>query len=189
MLIDMLTKMIHRFNEKFFPYNIIRPTILQVKKQGKENLIGAEIGVSIGDNAKNILCMLPINKLYLVDSYEPYFDESNCKKMYTTEHTVYYDIAKKNLKEYRDKICFVLCDSINAAKDIPDELDFVYIDANHMYDFVKQDIVCWYKKIKKGGVLGGHNFCSYGVSKAVIEFVEDKKIGFEVYDDDWWIVV
>jgi hypothetical protein len=39
-----------------------------------------------------------------------------------------------------------------------ESLDFVYIDANHAYDFVKQDIELWYPKVKKGGYLWGHDY-------------------------------
>ena len=37
-------------------------------------------------------------------------------------------------------------------------LDFVFIDAHHTYESVKEDIDCWYPKIKIGGVLAGHDF-------------------------------
>jgi hypothetical protein len=37
-------------------------------------------------------------------------------------------------------------------------LDFIYIDANHAYDFVKEDIECWYPKVKPGGWVMGHDY-------------------------------
>ena len=39
-----------------------------------------------------------------------------------------------------------------------ESLDFVYIDANHAYDWVVQDIELWYPKVKKGGILWGHDY-------------------------------
>jgi hypothetical protein len=37
-------------------------------------------------------------------------------------------------------------------------LDFVYIDANHTYEGVKEDIKYWYPKVKPGGLLLGHDY-------------------------------
>ena len=37
-------------------------------------------------------------------------------------------------------------------------LDFIYIDANHAYDFVVKDIELWFPKLKKGGVFAGHDY-------------------------------
>ena len=55
-------------------------------------------------------------------------------------------------------------------------LDFVYIDANHKYEFVKEDLEMWYPKVKVGGWIGGHDFnLKIHVEKAVTEFFSDKK--------------
>ena len=53
----------------------------------------------------------------------------------------------------------IRCLSKNAVKLFKDEsLDFVYIDANHAYDFVKEDLEMWWPKIKKGGYICGHDY-------------------------------
>ena len=42
---------------------------------------------------------------------------------------------------------------------IEDEVaDFVFLDASHNYTAVKRDIEQWYKKVKPGGILAGHDF-------------------------------
>lgn len=51
-------------------------------------------------------------------------------------------------------------------------LDWVYIDADHHYEPVCQDIDAWLPKIKPGGVISGHDYCEYpgfGVIQAVKE--------------------
>ena len=53
---------------------------------------------------------------------------------------------------------------MDALADFEDKsLDFVYIDANHEYSYVFEDITKWYKKIKKGGIISGY---AYRLSKA-----------------------
>lgn len=51
-------------------------------------------------------------------------------------------------------------------------LDYVYIDADHHYEAVVRDIDAWLPKVKRGGVIAGHDFAEYpgfGVIKAVME--------------------
>ena len=49
--------------------------------------------------------------------------------------------------------------SVEAAKDFEDgSLDAVYIDAEHDEENVRADIQAWRPKIKRGGVLSGHDF-------------------------------
>lgn len=49
--------------------------------------------------------------------------------------------------------------------------DFVFIDAAHSYDAVRQDIQAWGPKVREGGWLGGHDYhpAHPGVIKAVDE--------------------
>lgn len=65
--------------------------------------------------------------------------------------------------------------SIDAAKLYQDQsLDFVFIDAQHDYDSVKEDILAWKDKVKSGGLLAGHDYNpegDYGVGKAVRELL------------------
>lgn len=62
--------------------------------------------------------------------------------------------------------------SVEAAKTEADEsLDLVFIDGDHAYESVKSDIDAWWPKVKKGGVMLGHDYCKKlpGVIRAVEE--------------------
>ena len=49
--------------------------------------------------------------------------------------------------------------SMEAVKDFADNsLDFVYIDGDHRYRFVIEDIREWSKKVRSGGVISGHDY-------------------------------
>ena len=130
--------------------DIVRPMTLFLKKN--KNLTGVEIGTYKGKNAKHMLETLDIKKLYLVDPYIPFTTEVESYKL--DKDTL--KKAKARLKQFTNKE-FVIKTSREAINKIPNDLDFVYIDGDHNYEAVKQDIKLWYPKIKNGGVLGGHD--------------------------------
>ena len=62
-----------------------------------------------------------------------------------------------------------------------ESLDAVFIDADHSYEAVKMDIENWMPKVRKGGMLAGHDYNSAwpGVIRAVNEiFPEAQKIDY-----------
>ena len=76
-------------------------------------------------------------------------------------------------------------DSVNLYENR--SLDFVFIDASHEYDDVKKDILAWYPKIKKGGIISGHDFTTFeGVRQAVDELIINKGMNY-VLKNSYWI--
>lgn len=62
--------------------------------------------------------------------------------------------------------------TVDAARAVEDaSLDFVFIDADHSYESVKEDIEHWEPKVRKGGWVGGHDYNRQwpGVVRAVDE--------------------
>jgi len=48
---------------------------------------------------------------------------------------------------------------MEAVEDFEDEsLDFVYIDANHEFRYIAEDLCEWTKKVKKGGIVSGDDY-------------------------------
>lgn len=76
--------------------------------------------------------------------------------------------------------------SMEGVKDFADRsLDFVYIDANHGFKYVAEDLWEWSKKVKSGGIISGHDFTHierpdpycWHVQWAVSGYVKAMKIG------------
>jgi predicted O-methyltransferase YrrM len=130
--------------------------------------VGAEIGTESGHFAKNICIANPQVKLYCIDPYEYYSDYT-----YYTNETfkgVEYR-AHKRMKGYNCE--FIKKYSMDAVKDFADEsLDFVYIDGNHSYSYVRDDIREWTKRVRKGGIVSGHDYIQE-VKQAVDEYVKE----------------
>ena len=187
---------------KSLGYNLIqyeyRSLVRQLQHLNKKNLVGAEIGTLDGWHALDIMEALSIKKLYLIDPYKAYEDYSesvgNPRKAQEALNER-MRVAKKILKKYGNKVEFIRKFSEDATEHIEDgSLDFLYIDGNHQYEFAKKDIELYYSKIKKGGIIGGHDYTNspeterenFGVFKAVNEFFKKKKINF--YGTDWFVV-
>jgi predicted O-methyltransferase YrrM len=100
----------------------------------------------------------------------------------------YYSTTIKNLEPIADKINIIRNDSISESKKYLDEFfDIVYIDASHEYEYVKQDILNWHPKVKRGGIICGDDYIWGwpGVVLAVDE-IFGNKINV-VGKQQWWL--
>jgi len=171
--------------KNLFPFLYERPMMRFVKEHNQGHLLGAEIGTRVGYNAYNILNELDIGFLHLID---PYCSYEQGERSFDTSGE--YEKAKRRLKKWWFKIVFVKKYSADAVEDVPYCLDFVYIDGNHEYKYIKEDIELYWPKIKKGGVIGGHDFSGddLDVVKAVMEFSNEHKLKLYTESTDWWFV-
>lgn len=86
---------------------------------------------------------------------------------------------------FTDRVDIVRADSVAAAKDIEEEsLDFVFIDADHSYEGCLADIDAWEPKVRKGGMISGHDYNQKwpGVVRAVDERYPSRTVS---HDSVW----
>lgn len=115
--------------------------------------VGAEIGVKKGEFSE-IICQAGL-KLYGIDPYLMYDDYVEPETQESLNQAMKKAAAR--LKNY--DFIPIKKSSVDALQDFADEsLDFVYIDGNHSFKFVTEDIFEWSKKVKKGGVISGHDY-------------------------------
>jgi len=165
-------------------------------------LTGAEIGVWEGEGAVRLCRALDFSMLYLVDAYvlyDGYNDFNGFGDL--SDWGKCEDIMKVALGI--DETSFGMCNgqpvkllkmmSADAAKTISDaSLDFVYIDANHDYPYVLQDLKAWYSKVKPSGWVMGHDWPWPTVQRAVNEFMAERNLQFDPESGhlhgthDWW---
>jgi predicted O-methyltransferase YrrM len=187
-IVDSLSDLKHRV----FP----RPFERLAKIHQQKDLTGVEIGVCGGEHALSLLENLSIKRLYLIDPYDMYEDYSEGKKHYGVDQPPLDQtelLARELLKKHQDKIVWIRKLSADAVKDISEKIDFVYIDGNHAEPYVKEDIENYFPLLKKGGVIGGHDFYNGfqrehdGVINAVVKFVARTNLQLQVELPDWWI--
>lgn len=139
---------------------------------------GVEIGVAKGEFSEKIIAD-HTTKLIGIDSYKPYPGYRD----YTLPQT-FANLKNEMLKRVGNNHNFSLLEgwSTQYFQIFADEsLDFVYIDGNHSYEYVKSDIEAWWPKVKPGGILCGDDYAgpvrhAYDVIRAVDEFVEKAEI-------------
>lgn len=132
---------------------------------------GAEVGVLRG-NYSEILCKSnPDLKLYSVDAWQFYPLRNNFRRAWM--YPAIYEEAKTRLASYKNNE-IIRKWSQDAVKDFEDEsLDFVFIDANHEFQHITNDIVEWAKKVRKGGIISGHDYVPSRNRKATFAHVKD----------------
>jgi cephalosporin hydroxylase len=131
------------------PLDRLRPSMQNLV--GKKDLVGVEVGIGHGLHSKCLYDNLDIKKLYLIDLNVPMKEATGKESPIINEPGVE----------------FIQGNSIVKLKEIEDELDFVYLDASHDYNYVIQEMKIVYPKLKKGGILAGHDYEQIGVCQAV----------------------
>jgi glycosyltransferase involved in cell wall biosynthesis len=119
---------------------------------------GIEVGVQRGRNAYIMFETIPNLHLHLVD---PYKNHNFGYKVWDVDvHARFKQITKERLW---DKDYWVISEihkfGEDAFRDIPDmSVDFVYIDGDHSYEFVMLDLILWSRKVKRNGIIAGHDY-------------------------------
>jgi hypothetical protein len=160
-------------------FNLINPSIL-------------EIGVHRGDFSRELFENFNPKKLILVDPWIAFDDLEYSNSFYGNKNKdgqslqdQYYDEVVKNfnneIKNYKVEIFRNTSDIFFKANN--KEFDLIYIDGNHLYDFVKKDISNSLKFLKKNGiiVLDDYKLSGWwkdGVTEAVNYFKKNNKVNF-----------
>ena len=163
-----------------------------------KNGIVAEVGVAGGDHAAAMKEISNPKGMYLIDPWIVCFGpgEGAMKQVEDSLSVNILDEGVFNLEVHTDSIVAMKEYSVNASKYFPDEFfDYVYIDADHRYDGVKEDIVHWFPKVKKGGYISGHDYRHtrqrmYGIKRAVTELLDehDLELAFTSRGFDWAVL-
>lgn len=139
---------------------------------------GAEIGVRKGKYTRALCKANPNLHMLCVDpwaAYAVHYPQERQDKI--------YEECLKTLDGYN--ITIIRKTSMEAVKDIPlESLDFVYIDGNHKFDYVMEDIIHWAKRVRSGGIIACHDF-HYGSNVDVVEAIKAYTRAHHI--DPWYV--
>lgn len=159
---------------------------LEILEMMPKGSVCAEVGVWKGDLSAAILRVVRPAKLHLIDPWafmtdEPYkkawYGGAVAKSQQDMTH-MYQEVLERFANEIREGTVEVHRSPSEQSTETfaNDYFDWVYIDGNHLYEFVKRDLHGFYPKVKKGGYLAGDDYTAGGwfgggVKKAVDEFL------------------
>ena len=95
-----------------------------------------------------------------------------------TRHQRYYRLNKEKLREKRVVYYYLYRDK--------------ELERKRNYAQVKKDMEAWWPKVRKGGVMGGHDIGHIefpGVAKAVEGFSKDFKVEFKCVGESDWVII
>jgi predicted O-methyltransferase YrrM len=156
-----------------------------------------EIGCDRGLFSKHILTVNKTATLYSIDPYISYNDYNDAINNVTGDN-LYNKVNTELTQEFGGRVKLIREFSNKANNLVPDNLDFIYIDGNHQYSYVYEDLCIWWEKLSPNGIIVGDDavdidesqrntngnifiewcpgsYGEYGVIKAFNQFISEKK--------------
>lgn len=157
-------------------HNTRTDSINYLKTVLPSNPITCEIGFFKGEFSKEISQVLESSKHLVVDVFSDTNIQSADKDGNNPAHQ---DMTL--MEAYSKSLGFITIKG--TSHDLPDDemMDFIYIDADHNYGWVMQDLENARLKVSKNGYIGGHDYTNEkfpGCYKAVNDFC--LKYGLEI---------
>lgn len=147
-----------------------------------------EIGVDHGDNAWEFLSQIPINRAWLVDPWSPDTPAGYGHRTQEDWDNLCQSVRDRYAAHPQIEILRMV--SEKAAPQVPDNIDIVYIDADHSYEGISTDLRCWLPKVRAGGIICGDDWTNDSVRQAVGEMVGTFQFNLRVGVEhtQWWTV-
>jgi hypothetical protein len=157
-----------------------------VRKNGYRTMV--EVGVKNGRVFGHILKHCPNVMVWGIDAWHKRESDGTLG----SESYVAWDMdameanVHKIARQYVGRAVVIKGDSAGSARMFFDNsADIVFIDADHSEAGVKRDIAAWLPKVRKGGILCGHDILWPSVKAAVEGVFGDT---YEVLPDEIWLV-
>ena len=133
-----------------------------IQKFKRKEISVLEIGTRFGDSAKVILKTLNIKKYIIIDPFISYYDYKidDANKIMKNGDEIFNE-TKIKLEKLSKNVTFFrkFSNDENTLNKIEHEsLDFIFIDGNHEYKYVLEDLRNYYPKLKSEGVLIDDDF-------------------------------
>lgn len=162
------------------------PELQWLYKTAKKHTNIVEVGSWKGKSTHALLTGQIIGTVTAIDTWQGSKDIQDMTNALAKQEDV-YKTFRKNVG-YFENLKIIRKSSVEAAKDFQDgSIDFLFIDAGHTKEEVKEDAKVWLPKMKPNGLISGHDYQPdvwMGVCEAVDE-IFGKPDG--VCDSIWWV--
>ena len=200
--------MVGREENQMLNDSAMEMAVVLKKTFGRKSIQGAEVGAQIGMTSNLLLRYCPnLRMLYMIDIWKGCEPDSDYAKsmvgvgrpltwqddetmllacLSAQERTVHAAARRQICRGTSEEWASVLAD---------DFLDFVFIDADHTFEGCLADIRLWYPKVKRGGLVFGHDYDpkppvkAWGARCAVEQFQRERGSNAVIHtgaDTVWW---
>lgn len=123
---------------------------------------GVEVGVAFGSMSVWLTRLIPELRMIGVDPFVGYDPGDGMSDIMENDGNDIYQFVQWRFKtEGHERLSLLRKSSREAAAIVADSSqDFVFIDADHRYESVLEDISLWRPKVRSGGLICGHDFCA-----------------------------
>ena len=155
-----------------------------IKEFYRPDFVMAEIGSFSGGSTE--MFALNVKHVYSIDPYtdnDSPLQEGNTLEIALANLSNAEKVFTEKMEKY-DNVTKIRKLSMDAVNDFENEsLDAIYIDGNHRYDSVCNDIIKWLPKLKNGGIISGHDYYEN------IKLAVDNTLGIplKLYTDKSWV--
>lgn len=157
--------------------------LYEIKKILPENPVTCEIGFFKGEYSKSINEILKPERHYVIDTFS---DKNMVSGDKDGNSVSYQDMTL--MDEYSRSLGYITIKGDSEYLGlIPEFFDFVYIDADHSYDWVSKDLRNAIRKMKTGAVLAGHDYSQDkfpGCYRAVNDFCDKYHLSIFLITND-----
>jgi hypothetical protein len=159
----------------------VRDPVLRLFATGS---VGAEIGVYRGDFSARIMKVVQPKHLHLIDPWHFEGDPTYARSWYGGRiggsqeqmDSVYRGVMQRFRGPIDAGVVTVhRAPSSAAARAIPPgSLDWAYIDGNHLYDYVREDLELYWERVRPGGIVAGDDYAEAGWWEAGVKHAVDE---------------
>jgi hypothetical protein len=153
-------------------------------------IVGVEIGVDTGINARELLLQRPDLYLWTVDPWTHDRDFTEVGR--GTALHFYEERVGEFVRAGRTQ--HLRLSSVEAAEHLSGRVDyngihrcmsfdFIYIDADHSEEAVREDIAIWWPLLLGGGLMAGHDFEAPSVHTPVIQFAKAHRLDLGIINE------
>lgn len=157
--------------------------LYEIKKILPENPVTCEIGFFRGEYSKSINEILKPERHYVIDTFS---DKNMVSGDKDGNNVSYQDMTL--MDEYSRSLGYITIKGDSEYLGlIPEFFDFVYIDADHSYEWVSKDLRNAVGRTRSGAVLAGHDYSKDkfpGCYRAVNDFCDKYRLSIFLITND-----
>jgi len=162
-----------------------------ITARARDGAVFVEVGAYLGRSTVYLAsCIKKSGKkirLYAVDLWDGWvYDDCRPHTPQPETEDVFRAFIENVRRAGVEEVIYPLKMPSEQAADLFEDgmLDFVFLDADHAYEAVRRDLEAWFPKVKRRGVLGGHDYLHAAfpaVRRAADEFFREQELPLQIH--------